>query len=79
MLYLPLLGQKLKNKNDVDWNLLDRQLQEVIYLTMSRSMVHNIIKYRTTMDLMSAIVGIYENPYANNKVHLMKKLFNLKM
>ena len=30
------------------------------------------------MDLMKALSGMYEKPSANNKVHLMKKLFNLK-
>ncbi|RVW96404.1 Retrovirus-related Pol polyprotein from transposon TNT 1-94 [Vitis vinifera] len=29
--------------------------------------------------LMKALPGMYEKPSANNKVHLMKKLFNLKM
>ena len=28
---------------------------------------------------MQALSGMYEKPSANNKVHLMKKLFNLKM
>jgi hypothetical protein len=28
---------------------------------------------------MAAFSGIYEKPFANNKEHLMKKLFNLKM
>ena len=28
---------------------------------------------------MKALFGMYEKPSANNKVHLMKKLFNLKM
>ena len=28
---------------------------------------------------MKALSGMYEKPSANNKVHLMKKLFNLKM
>ena len=28
---------------------------------------------------MKALSGMYEKPLANNKVHLMKKLFNLKM
>uniref|UniRef100_A0A2N9FNG7 CCHC-type domain-containing protein n=1 Tax=Fagus sylvatica TaxID=28930 RepID=A0A2N9FNG7_FAGSY len=31
------------------------------------------------MGLMTALSNIYEKPSANNKVHLMKKLFNLKM
>ena len=28
---------------------------------------------------MKALSGMYEKPFVNNKVHLMKKLFNLKM
>ena len=28
---------------------------------------------------MKALSSMYEKPLANNKVHLMKKLFNLKM
>jgi hypothetical protein len=28
---------------------------------------------------MAALPSMYEKPSANNKVHLMKKLFNLKM
>ena len=37
------------------------------------------MKEKTTADLMKALSGMYEKPVANNKVHLMKKLFNLKM
>ena len=51
----------------------------VIRLTLSRSVAHNVIKEKTTADLMKALSGMYEKPSANNKVHLMKKLFNLKM
>ena len=31
------------------------------------------------MGMITALSGMYEKPSANNKVHLMKKLFNLKM
>ena len=34
---------------------------------------------KTTVDLIKALSSMYEKPSANNKVHLMKKLFNLKM
>ncbi|KAJ0076931.1 hypothetical protein Patl1_35721 [Pistacia atlantica] len=33
----------------------------------------------TTTGLMKILSDMYEKPSANNKVHLMKKLFNLKM
>ena len=51
----------------------------VIRLTLSRSVAHNVTKEKTTAELMAALSEMYEKPSANNKVHLMKKLFNLKM
>ena len=62
-----------------EWALLDRQVLGVIRLTLSRSVAHNVVNKKTTTNLMEALSGMYERPSANNKVHLMKKLFNLKM
>ena len=62
-----------------EWALLNRQVLRVIRLTLSRYAAHNVVKEKTTTDLMKALSGMYEKPSANNKVHLMKKLFNLKM
>ncbi|RVW70488.1 Retrovirus-related Pol polyprotein from transposon TNT 1-94 [Vitis vinifera] len=62
-----------------EWALLDKQVLGVIRLTLSRSVAHNVVKKKTTTDLMKALSGMYEKSSANNKVHLMKKLFNLKM
>ena len=75
-LHLPLLGTKPETE---EWALLDRQVLGVIRLTLSRSVAHNIVKEKTTADPMKVLSGIYEKSSANNKVHLMKKLFNLKM
>ena len=50
----------------------------VIRLTLSRTVAHNVVKEKTTMHLMKALYSMYEKPLANNKVYLMKKLFNLK-
>ena len=47
--------------------------------TLSRSIAHNPVKEKTTTNLMKALSGMYEKLVANNKVHLIKKLFNLKM
>ncbi len=46
---------------------------------MSRLVMHIVVKENTTAELMTALSGMYEKPLFNNKVHLMKKLFNLKM
>uniref|UniRef100_A0A2N9FE34 Reverse transcriptase Ty1/copia-type domain-containing protein n=1 Tax=Fagus sylvatica TaxID=28930 RepID=A0A2N9FE34_FAGSY len=71
--------RNLIKKEDAEWALLDRQVLGVIRLTLSRLVAHNVVKETTTMGLMTALSGMYEKSSTNNKVHLMKKLFNLKM
>ena len=78
-MHLPLLGTKPEAIKVEEWAPLDRQVLGVIRLTLSRSIAHNVVKEKTTTDLIKALSGMYEKRSANNKVHLMKKLFNLKM
>ena len=78
-LHLPHLGTKPEAMKAEKWALFDRQVLGVIRLTLSRSIAHNVVKEKIIVDLMKALSGMYEKPFANNKVHLMKKLFNLKM
>ena len=54
-LHLPLLGTKSETMKDEDWNLLDRQGLGVIRLILSRLVVHNVVKEKTTVDLMKAL------------------------
>ena len=77
-LHLPLLGEKPATMKDEEWALLDRQILGVIRLSLFRSVVYNVVKEKTIADLMKALSNMYEKPSANNKLHLMKKLFNLK-
>ena len=78
-LHLPLLREKPATMKDEEWAILDIQVLGVIRLTLFRSVAHNIVKEKIRADLMKAFSGMYEKPLANNKVHLMKKLFKLKM
>ena len=64
---------------DEEWALIDRQVLGVIRLTLSRSIAHNVVKEKTTTDLMKALSGMYQKTSTNNKVHPIKKMFNLKM
>ena len=64
---------------DEEWILFDRQVLVVIRLTLSRSIAHNVVKEKITVNLLKELSGMYEKLSASNKVHLMKKLFNLKM
>ena len=63
---------------EVDWNLLDRQVLGVIELTLTKNMTHNVAEVETTKDMMNTLSDMYEKPSAN-KLFLIKKLFNLKM
>ena len=78
-LHLPLLREKSAIMKDDEWTLLERQILGVIKLTLSRSVAYNVMKEKTTADLMKALSAMYEKLSANKKLHLMKKLFNLKM
>lgn len=48
-------------------------------MTLSRNVAFNIAKEKTTAGLMAALSSMYEKPSASNKVHLMRRLFNLRM
>ena len=64
---------------DEEWALFDRQVLGVVRLTLYRSIAHNVVKEKITVNLLKELYGMYEKLSASNKVHLMKKLFNLKM
>lgn len=48
-------------------------------MTLSHNVAFNIAKEKTTTDLMKALSNMYEKPSTSNKVHLMRRLFNLRM
>ena len=77
-LYLPL-GEMPKDHDKAAWDLLDRKALGEIRTTLSRTLAFNIKGHTTTRGLMAALSDMYEQPSAANKVHLIKKLFNLKM
>ena len=46
---------------------------------MAPLVAFNIIKAKTTKDLMKTLVTLYEKRFPLNKVFIMKHLFNMKM
>ena len=38
-----------------EWSLLDRQVLGIIQLTLTRLVVHNVVKEKITVDLMKAL------------------------
>uniref|UniRef100_A0A7N2LFB2 Integrase catalytic domain-containing protein n=1 Tax=Quercus lobata TaxID=97700 RepID=A0A7N2LFB2_QUELO len=69
-LHLPLLGEKPETMKAEEWALLDRQVLGVFRLTLSRFVAHNVVKDKTTADLMKVLSGMYEKLSANNKINL---------
>jgi hypothetical protein len=64
---------------DVQWMVLDRKALGAIRFSLSKSVAFNIKGQETATDLMKALSNLYEQPSAARKVHLIKKLVNLKM
>ena len=50
----------------------------MIHLTLSKNVSHNVVKEKMTVRMMQALADMYKKPFTNNKVYLMKKVFNLK-
>ena len=54
-LHEPLLGVKSDTMTTEQWKLKDRQALGLIRLTLSRNVAFNIIKEKTTLDLLKAL------------------------
>ena len=78
-LHEPLLGVKPETMTTEQWKLKNRQVLGMIWLTLSNNMVFNIIKEKTTLDLLKVLSNMYKKPSAMNKVYLLRRLFNLQM
>ncbi|WVZ05968.1 hypothetical protein V8G54_019314 [Vigna mungo] len=75
----PLTGKKPEATKEEEWSFLDRKALGAIRLTLSRNVAFNIANEKTIASLMTALSSMYEKPSAANKVHLMRRLFNLWM
>ena len=59
--------------------ILDKKALGSIWLCLAPLVAFNIMKAKTTKELMKTLATLYEKPFASNKVFLMKHLFNMKM
>ena len=63
-MHLPLLGTKHEMMEKDEWDLLDRQVLGVIWLTLAKNVAFNIRGETTTISLMEALENMYEKPSA---------------
>jgi hypothetical protein len=62
-----------------EWEVLDLKALGMIQLSLAASMDFNILKEKTTKELMDTLDKLYEKPLVSNKVFLMNILFNMNM
>lgn len=77
-LHLPF-GTKLEKPKKEEWKLPDRKVPGVICLTLTKDVDFNVTKETITTGMMKVMSNMFEKLVANNKIHLVKKPFNLKM
>jgi hypothetical protein len=70
---------KTTTMKDEEWEILDRKSLGTIWLSVASSVDFNILKEKTTKELMHALAKLYEKSLVSNKVFLKKRLFNMKM
>jgi len=74
-----VLGDKPEKMFDAEWAGLDRKVIPVIRLSLTKNVVFNILKEKTTKGIMEALPNMYEKPSAANKVFLIRELVNTRM
>ncbi|AEE77608.1 Pol-like polyprotein/retrotransposon [Arabidopsis thaliana] len=62
------LGKKVETMSQDDWNILYRQVLDVIRLTISKNIAHNVAKEKSPDGLMKVLSDIYKKPSTNNTV-----------
>jgi acyl-activating enzyme 14 len=70
---------KSRDMTDAQWMVLDWKALGAIRLSLSKSVAFNIKGQEIATDLMKALSNLYEQPFVARKVHMIKKLVNMKM
>ena len=73
------LGEKPTGMKDEDWKRINKKALGLINLSLSRNVAFHTMKAKTAKEAMDILANMFEKPSAANKVHLMRRLFNLKM
>ena len=63
----PLTGVKPESMTEEQWKLKDCQALGLTWLTLSINAAFNIVKEKTTSDLLKALSNMYEKTSAMNK------------
>ncbi|GJY95725.1 hypothetical protein Tco_0512086 [Tanacetum coccineum] len=78
-LHEPLKEAKPTGMKIEDGTLLDRQALGVVRLSLSNNVDYNIVKEKTTYDLIKTLSNMYKKPSASNKVFLIRQLVNTQV
>ncbi|KAJ0467157.1 putative RNA-directed DNA polymerase [Helianthus annuus] len=61
------------------WNSKDKKARGKITLALTKSVAFNIMKKTIARSMLTALSNMYEKPSADNRMYLMRELFNMRM
>lgn len=64
---------------NMDWEELDTQALGAIRLSLSNKVRPDVIHEKTTKGLMDTLQEMFEKPRVVEQMHLLRKLFSMKM
>lgn len=77
-LYQPLKA-KPEKMDQGEWELLDRKAMSAIRLSLSKNVAYHTTGSKSAREMLATLEQMYQKPTTANKVHLIRRLFNLKM
>ena len=79
-MFLPIYGdsKKPKDKNDDDWNILNRKIVVQIRTWVDQSVFHHVAQETNAHVLWKKLETMYERKTAQNKTSLIGRFVNLK-
>lgn len=77
-LHLRLGENKPNVMKEEEYKLLDQKAMSVVHLLLSKSIALYTVKAKSTKEMLKTLSEMHEKSLATNKVHFMRKLFNLE-
>ncbi|KAI4374097.1 hypothetical protein MLD38_012135 [Melastoma candidum] len=74
-----MLKEKPEEIDEKTWKKLDRRALGLIRNTISMDVASHVAEETTTFGFMKRLSDLYEKPSSSNKIHLLRRLFQLQM
>ena len=74
-----MLEKKPEGTDEKVWMKLDRRALGLVRNIISMDVASHVANETTTFGLIKRLSDLYEKPSSSNKIHLLRRLFQLKM